>query len=98
MELDIFVIRRGEQVFGYVNSCPHAWTPLDWSPDRFTNMEKTHILCATHGAVFEMETGLCIAGPCKGDRLTNFPITVTAGAIFAQSDDSRGRDSTNSGI
>lgn len=85
-ELDIFVIRKGAQVFGYVNSCPHAWTPLDWSPDRFTNMGKTHILCGTHGAVFEIESGLCTAGPCNGDRLTPFPVAVINGGVFPATD------------
>ena len=26
-------------------------------------------MCATHGALFEVETGLCIDGPCMGDYL-----------------------------
>lgn len=79
--LDVFVVRRGACVFGYVNSCPHAWTPLDWSPDRFMNMDKTHILCGVHGAVFDIESGRCISGPCKGDRLTAFPVTVIGGIV-----------------
>jgi nitrite reductase/ring-hydroxylating ferredoxin subunit len=85
-EIDVFVVRQGDRAVGYVNSCPHAWTPLDWSPDRFMNMEKTHILCATHGAVFEIESGRCITGPCKGDRLTPFPVTVTGGTVFSRAD------------
>lgn len=81
-EIDVFLIRRGDKVYGYVNSCPHAWTPLDWSPDRFTNMEKSHILCGTHGALFDIATGLCTAGPCKGDKLTPFTISIRDGKIY----------------
>ncbi len=84
-EREIMVIRQGDQVFGYLNSCPHAWVQLDWSPDRFMNRDKTHIMCATHGAMFDIETGRCIVGPCRGDHLMAFPVTVHDGNIVAAS-------------
>jgi len=71
---DIFVVRAGGRVFGYVNSCPHQGTPLDWTPDRFICAESGLILCATHGARFEVADGRCVAGPCAGDRLE--PVAV----------------------
>ena len=84
--LEVFVVRRGARAFGYVNSCPHAWAPLDWSPDHFTNMDKTHILCGIHGAVFDIESGRCISGPCKGDSLTAFPVTVIDGIVHVRAE------------
>ena len=67
---DIFVVRDGARAFGYVNSCPHVGTPLDWTPDEFMSGDGGHIMCRTHGALFEIADGTCIAGPCIGDRLT----------------------------
>ena len=32
---DIFIVRKGDQVFGYENNCPHAQAPLEWSTDQF---------------------------------------------------------------
>ena len=66
---EIFVVREGNALFGYVNSCPHIGTPLDWVPDQFMSADGSYILCATHGALFEVETGHCISGPCAGLNL-----------------------------
>ena len=63
-----FVIRVGESVWGYINSCPHQGVNLDWRPDNFLTYEKDLIQCATHGARFVIETGECVAGPCPGRR------------------------------
>jgi nitrite reductase/ring-hydroxylating ferredoxin subunit len=81
--LRIFVARRGERLYGYVNRCPHVGTPLDWAPDEFFDRERRHLVCATHGALFRVEDGECIAGPCQGDRLEPFPIAVREGVVFA---------------
>lgn len=71
-----FAVRRGDHVFGYVNRCPHAGHPLDWHPDRFLSVDESHIQCASHGALFTIESGLCVAGPCPGQRLTPIALEV----------------------
>jgi naringenin degradation protein FdeD len=79
---DIFVVREGGAVYGYLNSCPHQGTPLDWTPDRFISDDTGQILCATHGALFEIADGACVSGPCAGDSLTPVPLRVDgSGAI-----------------
>ena|SRR6185369_6262229 len=78
---EIFVVRQGERVYGYVNSCPHVGTPLEFLPDRFLTADSRQILCSTHGARFEIATGRCIAGPCKGRFLAAEPLTIEAGMI-----------------
>lgn len=78
---DIFIVRQGERVFGYLNSCPHTGGPLDWVPDRFLNPDKDHIQCATHAALFQLHNGECVAGPCKGDSLTAVTVIVEAGDV-----------------
>jgi nitrite reductase/ring-hydroxylating ferredoxin subunit len=79
----IFVVRRGEALHAYVNRCPHVGTPLDWAPDEFLDRDGRTIVCATHGARFRIEDGLCLAGPCQGDRLEPFPIAVRDGVVHA---------------
>lgn len=71
---DILVARRGDAVFGYLNVCPHQGSPLDWVPDRFVCARTGLLLCATHGARFRIEDGVCVAGPCPGARLQ--PVSV----------------------
>jgi nitrite reductase/ring-hydroxylating ferredoxin subunit len=77
----IFVVRRGAAVTGYVNSCPHTGGPLDWTEDQFLDFAREHIVCATHGAMFRIGDGHCIAGPCAGDRLTPVRIALIEGVL-----------------
>lgn len=81
---DIFVVRRGAQVFGYVNDCPHQNLPLDLVPGRLLDLEKRRILCTNHGARFDIETGKCVWGPCLGERLTPVPVRVVAGEVWLE--------------
>ncbi len=76
--LEIFVVRAGARVFAYLNTCPHTGSPLDWAPYDFMSEDGAHIMCHNHGALFEIEDGFCIAGPCAGDILTQLPVTVDA--------------------
>lgn len=77
----VFVIRRGSDVYAYENSCPHVGTPLDWVPDQFLDPDGSHILCGTHGALFRIEDGHCVSGPCAGDALRPVTVRVTDGRI-----------------
>ena len=79
----LLVVRRGGRVQGYVNSCPHIGAPLDWTSGQFLNREKSHILCAMHGALFRLDDGLCVGGPCAGKALTAYPLVLTDGVVLA---------------
>lgn len=72
-----FVVRCGAQIRGYVNHCPHAGHPLDLRPHHFLTPDRALIVCASHGALFEKESGLCIAGPCAGCSLRPIALTVS---------------------
>jgi nitrite reductase/ring-hydroxylating ferredoxin subunit len=71
-----FIVRAGNEIRGYVNRCPHAGHPLDLRPHRFLTADRAMILCSSHGALFEKEAGLCLAGPCAGERLRAVPLAV----------------------
>lgn len=64
------VVRRGQQVYSFRNACPHVnGSPLAWRKDQYLNAGKTHIVCNGHGALFDLQTGVCTLGPCLGERL-----------------------------
>jgi nitrite reductase/ring-hydroxylating ferredoxin subunit len=71
-----FAIHHAGGVHAYVNSCPHVGTTLDMWPNEFLAEDRRTIVCATHGALFEPETGACIAGPCAGDSLAPLAVRV----------------------
>lgn len=76
--LEIFVVREGPRVYAYRNICPHTGSPLDWQPDDFMSEDGSHIMCHTHGALFEIGDGFCIAGPCAGDQLKAVAVEIDA--------------------
>jgi nitrite reductase/ring-hydroxylating ferredoxin subunit len=76
-----FVVRRGDVVRAYVNHCPHAGYPLNGRPDGFLAPEAALILCSAHGALFEIETGRCVSGPCAGLSLRAIDVRVLRGYV-----------------
>ncbi len=79
---EIFVVRRGGEVRAYENACPHTGATLDWVPDQFLSYDRTHILCATHGALFRVGDGFCIHGPCAGKSLVSVAIRLQGDDIL----------------
>jgi nitrite reductase/ring-hydroxylating ferredoxin subunit len=77
-----FVVRRGHTVRAYVNHCPHAGFPLNWQPDAFLAPDVPLILCVMHGALFEIESGACVSGPCAGKSLRPLPVCVQRGYVM----------------
>lgn len=65
----LIIHRTGNCVRAWLNVCPHAGRRLDWAPGRFLVSREGHLVCAAHGASFALETGECIAGPCRGQSL-----------------------------
>lgn len=77
----IVVIRWGRQVFGYLNKCPHDGVHLDWERNQFLDPNGVRLMCGKHGALFELGTGMCIEGPCKGRSLQPIPLIILDGDI-----------------
>ncbi|MEW8007236.1 MAG: Rieske 2Fe-2S domain-containing protein [gamma proteobacterium symbiont of Ctena orbiculata] len=85
----MFLYRVGEQVYGYVNQCPHHWIPMNKSDDEFTMWDRNQhqMMCVHHCAVFELSAGgRCVDGPCKGSNLTVVPLHVSGGLIHIGGD------------
>jgi nitrite reductase/ring-hydroxylating ferredoxin subunit len=81
-----FVVRRGLEVFAYVNRCPHAGHPLNMRPHQFLAPDQSVILCNSHGAQFEIATGYCVAGPCAGRALRKISVRVENGNVVLDED------------
>lgn len=80
-----FLVRRDQKVFAYLNVCPHAGRMLNWGPDRFLNKDRSLIMCSAHGAIFEIDSGLCVGGPCLGDALSKLDARIEHGRVVVYS-------------
>ncbi len=80
---EIFLHAGPEGIEAYLNSCPHAGTPLNLVGDTFTNLAGNMLLCRTHGAMFDPNSGLCLSGPCKGQWLPKIAISDQDGNIYS---------------
>jgi nitrite reductase/ring-hydroxylating ferredoxin subunit len=82
-----FAIRYLGKACGYVNRCPHLGTELDWEPGRFFDIAGVYLVCSTHGAIFEPNSGLCVAGPCRGASLEPLALREQGGQVFLLDDE-----------
>lgn len=80
--LQLFVVRKHGQVYAYRNRCPHRSIGLQWQPDAFLDDSASLIRCATHGALFLIDTGECVAGPCAGQALQALTCREEANGIW----------------
>ena len=81
--LAAFTVRvLGGMVRAYLNRCPHMGTELDWQPGDFFEESGLYLVCATHGALFEPATGLCVAGPCRGATLARVAVREDNGQVL----------------
>ncbi|CAN1604536.1 Rieske (2Fe-2S) protein [Pseudomonas mediterranea] len=80
----VLAVRRAGQVHVYLNRCPHRGVPLEWQPDRFLDASASLIQCATHGALFLIESGECVAGPCAGQFLAALDSREDAQGIWVK--------------
>ena len=77
----LILYRDGQVVRAWLNVCPHAGRRLDWAPGKFLKSREGHLVCAVHGATFELGNGNCIAGPCRGDALRSIAVQVRDGQV-----------------
>ncbi|TCM67049.1 nitrite reductase/ring-hydroxylating ferredoxin subunit [Acinetobacter calcoaceticus] len=79
----MFVTQRDGIFYAYQNLCPHLQTELEFLENQFLDQDREYIECSTHGALFVVETGECIAGPCMGESLQAIKIKVHSdGGIY----------------
>lgn len=82
-EVESLILHRDATgaVRAWLNVCPHAGRRLDWAPGKFMRNKQGELVCAVHGATFELGNGGCVAGPCRGDCLRAVPVHVAGGQV-----------------
>ena len=66
----------------YLNRCRHLPIPIDSGSRRFLNIERTHLLCGTHGALYRFDDGMCVEGPCTHMALEALFVDEQDGELF----------------
>jgi nitrite reductase/ring-hydroxylating ferredoxin subunit len=80
-EESVILLRQGGHVNAWLNICPHAGRRLDWAPGKFL-ISRGMLVCAAHGASFNVDNGECIGGPCRGESLRAVPVRVDQGDVL----------------
>jgi nitrite reductase/ring-hydroxylating ferredoxin subunit len=74
----ILLVRHGGEIYGWRDACPHhGGTPMAWRKDAYLNYDRNRIVCAAHGAQFDIASGSCVLGPCLGQSLQAVKLLVT---------------------
>ncbi len=82
-ELEAFLLNHRGRLVAYLNRCCHIPMTMDWVENQFLDEDGTHILCATHGALYEPDSGECVAGPPIGQCLPRVPLEIRDGLVYA---------------
>ncbi|MGY3608844.1 MULTISPECIES: Rieske (2Fe-2S) protein [unclassified Bradyrhizobium] len=78
----IVVVRTvGNDYHGYVNRCPHDGVWLNIRAGEFFSPDRAFLRCGRHGAIFEIDSGFCIDGPCNGRALEPVALAVIGGDV-----------------
>jgi nitrite reductase/ring-hydroxylating ferredoxin subunit len=74
----VLLVRHRGELHGWLDACPHYdGTPMAWRKDAYLNADRSRIVCAAHGAQFDIASGVCTLGPCLGQSLKRIDIAVT---------------------
>jgi nitrite reductase/ring-hydroxylating ferredoxin subunit len=75
-----FAIRYQGRAHAYLNRCTHVAMEMDWQPNRFFDDSGRWLLCGSHGAAYQPDTGACAGGPCRG-ALVRIELTERDGVV-----------------
>jgi len=74
----VLLVRHAGTLYGWRDACPHhGGSPMAWRKDAYLNHDRNRIVCAAHGAQFDMATGVCVLGPCLGQSLDPVMLVIT---------------------
>lgn len=81
----LLIVKRNESLFVYMNRCPHRLVYMESKPDQFLDASGHFIECSSHGALFEIDSGLCVSGPCIKQSLSRIDFSIDNDAIYISS-------------
>ncbi|MFZ2990347.1 Rieske (2Fe-2S) protein [Ideonella sp.] len=76
-----FALRFDGQAVAYLNRCAHVPVEMDWQPGEFFDQDKRWLVCSIHGASYEPSNGICVGGPCRGQRLMALRLSEADGLV-----------------
>jgi nitrite reductase/ring-hydroxylating ferredoxin subunit len=77
-----FAVRYEGVARAYLNRCMHLPQEMDWNSGEFFDDECEYIVCASHGALYRPQDGVCVSGPCRGASLIPIAVEESAGGVF----------------
>jgi nitrite reductase/ring-hydroxylating ferredoxin subunit len=80
-DLPVLVTRLERRLHAFVNACPHQYLPLDYQGSNLLSADGTMLMCASHGARFTIEDGVCVDGPAMGCALDRIPVVEADGTV-----------------
>lgn len=66
----------------YRNLCRHQAIPLDGGSGEFLTRDRRHLVCGTHGALYRLDDGYCVKGPCAGLALDPMRCREKDGGLY----------------
>ena len=76
------LLRWKGEVMAFENKCQHLPLPLDYGDNRFFTTDGKFLVCQTHWAIYQPDTGLCVQGPCQGASLKKLSLEFAQGKIW----------------
>ncbi|MBM3845648.1 MAG: Rieske 2Fe-2S domain-containing protein [Verrucomicrobia bacterium] len=93
VKIEAFLVKFDGKVAAYENVCRHIPISIDYADNRFFTQDQRHLICQTHGAIYEPSTGKCIRGPCTGASLYSLDVVAKDGELWLRSLERKGVDS-----
>lgn len=78
----ILLVLGPEGPRGFFNVCEHLPVPLDGGAGEAPVLGGDWI-CRTHGARYELYSGYCHSGPCRGRSLVPLRLELEDGVVYA---------------
>jgi nitrite reductase/ring-hydroxylating ferredoxin subunit len=79
-----FLVRHAGALRAFANVCPHKRYPLNMVEHAFRVPGEALVRCAQHGALFDPDSGQCLAGPCAGRSLLRLEFRVAGGEVLVR--------------
>jgi nitrite reductase/ring-hydroxylating ferredoxin subunit len=77
-----FAVRYAGRVHAYLNRCAHVPMELDWQEGVFFDSAGRDLLCSTHGATYDAQSGRCVGGPCNRSPLVKLRVEERHGNVY----------------
>ena len=87
-DIEAILLKTDDGYLSYVNRCRHLAIPLDWGDGDVMDDSGKLLLCRTHGALYRLNDGLCVSGPCQGQHLFKVPLSIEDDGIYLVEADS----------